>query len=74
MNEPQASLSHPSHDEFAALLEETLSGSALQEGQNGRGIKRGTILQMQGEIRFHIIMIREGYFETVLTLRPEKSF
>jgi len=32
MNQPQASVSHPSHDEFAALLEESLTTTALQEG------------------------------------------
>ena len=38
MNQPQASVSHPSHDEFAALLEESLSTTALQEGNVVKGI------------------------------------
>ena len=46
MNEPQASLSHPSHDEFAALLEETLSGSALQEGS----VIKGTVVAIEKDV------------------------
>src|SRR6188768_919730 len=38
MTEPQASVSHPSRDEFAALLEESLTGTALQEGSVVKGI------------------------------------
>jgi small subunit ribosomal protein S1 len=38
MNEPQASLSHPSHAEFAALLDEALTGTGLQEGSVIKGI------------------------------------
>src|SRR6516162_8577337 len=37
MTEPQASVSHPSRDEFAALLEESLTTTALQEGNVGKG-------------------------------------
>ncbi|MGZ5917063.1 MAG: 30S ribosomal protein S1 [Methyloceanibacter sp.] len=46
MNEPHASLSHPSHDEFAALLEETLSGSALQEGS----VIKGTVVAIEKDV------------------------
>src|SRR4029078_7341033 len=43
MTEPQVSMSHPSHDEFAALLEESLTGSALQEGS----VIRGTVVAIE---------------------------
>ena len=46
MNEPQASISHPSHDEFAALLEESLSATALQEGS----VIRGTIVGIEKDV------------------------
>ncbi len=46
MNEPQASLSHPSHDEFAALLEESLTGSALQEGS----VIKGTVVAIEKDV------------------------
>jgi len=46
MNEPQASISHPSHDEFAALLEESLTGTALQEGS----VIRGTIVGIEKDV------------------------
>ncbi len=46
MNEPQASISHPSHDEFAALLEELLTGTALQEGS----VIRGTIVGIEKDV------------------------
>jgi len=46
MTEPQASMSHPSHDEFAALLEESLTGSALQEGS----VIRGTVVSIEKDM------------------------
>ncbi len=46
MNEPQASISHPSHDEFAALLEESLTGTALQEGS----VIKGTIVGIEKDV------------------------
>jgi small subunit ribosomal protein S1 len=46
MNEPQASISHPSHDEFAALLEESLKGTALQEGS----VVKGTIVGIEKDV------------------------
>jgi small subunit ribosomal protein S1 len=46
MTEPQASMSHPSHDEFAALLEESLTGSALQEGS----VIRGTVVGIEKDM------------------------
>ena len=46
MTEPQASMSHPSHDEFAALLEELLTGSALQEGS----VIKGTIVAIEKDV------------------------
>ena len=46
MNEPQASMSHPSHDEFAALLEESLKGTALQEGS----VIKGTIVGIEKDV------------------------
>ena len=46
MNQPQASVSHPSHDEFAALLEETLSGTAFQEGS----VVKGTIVAIEKDV------------------------
>jgi small subunit ribosomal protein S1 len=46
MTEPQASISHPSHDEFAALLEESLTGTALQEGS----VIRGTIVGIEKDV------------------------
>jgi small subunit ribosomal protein S1 len=46
MTEPQVSMSHPSHDEFAALLEESLTGSALQEGS----VIRGTIVAIEKDV------------------------
>src|SRR6187455_1493792 len=46
MNEPQASISHPSHDEFAALLEESLTGTALQEGS----VVKGTIVGIEKDV------------------------
>jgi len=46
MTEPQASISHPSHDEFAALLEESLTGSALQEGS----VIKGTIVAIEKDV------------------------
>jgi small subunit ribosomal protein S1 len=46
MNEPQASMSHPSHDEFAALLEESLTTTALQEGN----VVKGTIVGIEKDV------------------------
>jgi small subunit ribosomal protein S1 len=46
MNEPQASISHPGHDEFAALLEESLTTTALQEGN----VVKGTIVGIEKDV------------------------
>jgi small subunit ribosomal protein S1 len=46
MNQPQASVSHPSHDEFAALLEESLTTTALQEGN----VVKGTIVAIEKDV------------------------
>ncbi|MEX0746284.1 MAG: 30S ribosomal protein S1 [Phycisphaeraceae bacterium] len=46
MNEPQTSVSHPSRDEFAALLEESLTGTALQEGS----VIKGTIVAIEKDV------------------------
>ena len=46
MNQPQASVSHPSHDEFAALLEESLTATALQEGN----VVKGTIVAIEKDV------------------------
>jgi small subunit ribosomal protein S1 len=46
MTEPQVSMSHPSRDEFAALLEESLTGSALQEGS----VIKGTIVAIEKDV------------------------
>jgi small subunit ribosomal protein S1 len=46
MNEPQMSISQPSHDEFAALLEESLSGAALQEGS----VIKGTVVGIEKDV------------------------
>src|SRR5215510_8882007 len=46
MTEPQASVSHPSRDEFAALLEESLTGTALQEGS----VVKGTIVGIEKDV------------------------
>src|SRR6187397_2479643 len=46
MTEPQASVSHPSRDEFAALLEESLTGTALQEGS----VVEGTIVGIEKDV------------------------
>src|SRR4051794_34211416 len=46
MNQPQASISHPSHDEFAALLDESLSATALQEGS----VIKGTIVGIEKDV------------------------
>jgi small subunit ribosomal protein S1 len=46
MNEPQTSISHPSHDEFAALLEESLTTTALQEGN----VVKGTIVGIEKDV------------------------
>jgi small subunit ribosomal protein S1 len=46
MNQPQASVSHPSHDEFAALLEESLTTTALQEGN----VVKGTIVGIEKDV------------------------
>jgi small subunit ribosomal protein S1 len=46
MTEPQTSVSHPSRDEFAALLEESLTGTALQEGS----VIKGTIVAIEKDV------------------------
>ena len=46
MNQPQASVSHPSHDEFAALLEESLTTTALQEGN----VVKGTVVAIEKDV------------------------
>jgi small subunit ribosomal protein S1 len=46
MTEPQASVSHPSHDEFAALLEESLTGVPLQEGT----VIKGTVVGIEKDV------------------------
>src|SRR4249920_3246847 len=46
MNQPQTSVSHPSHDEFAALLEESLTTTALQEGN----VVKGTIVAIEKDV------------------------
>src|SRR4029079_2166847 len=46
MNEPRASISQPSHDEFAALLEESLTATALQEGN----VVKGTIVAIEKDV------------------------
>src|SRR5215475_13823750 len=46
MTEPQAGMSHPSRDEFAALLEESLTGTALQEGS----VVKGTIVAIEKDV------------------------
>ena len=46
MNQPQASVNHPSHDEFAALLEESLTTTALQEGN----VIKGTIVGIEKDV------------------------
>jgi len=45
MTEPQT-ISQPSHDEFAALLEESLSGTALQEGS----VVKGTVVSIEKDV------------------------
>ncbi len=45
MTEPQA-ISQPCHDEFAALLEESLSGTALQEGS----VVKGTVVSIEKDV------------------------
>jgi len=46
MTEPQTSISQPSRDEFAALLEESLTGTALQEGS----VIKGTIVSIEKDV------------------------
>src|SRR5688500_1686849 len=46
MTEPQTSVSHPSRDEVAALLEESLTGTALQEGS----VIKGTIVAIEKDV------------------------
>jgi len=46
MNEPQMSISQPSLDEFAALLEESLSGAALEEGS----VIKGTVVAIEKDV------------------------
>ena len=46
MTEPQTSISQPSHDEFAALLEESLAGTALVEGN----VVKGTVVIIEKDV------------------------
>ena len=46
MNQPQASASHPSLDDFTAMLDESLKGSALQEGS----VIKGTIVGIEKDV------------------------
>ena len=46
MTEPQTSISQPSRDEFAALLEESLTGAALQEGN----VIKGTVVGIEKDV------------------------
>jgi small subunit ribosomal protein S1 len=46
MTEPQTSISQPSRDEFAALLEESLAGAALQEGS----VVKGTVASIEKDV------------------------
>src|SRR5680860_1506555 len=46
MTEPQTSIAQPSYDEFAALLEESLSGAALQEGS----VIKGTVVAIEKDV------------------------
>src|SRR5680860_460380 len=46
MPEPKTSIAQPSHDEFAALLEESLAGTALQEGS----VVKGTVVSIEKDV------------------------
>jgi small subunit ribosomal protein S1 len=46
MNQAQASLSHPSLDDFTAMLDESLKGTALQEGS----VIKGTIVAIEKDV------------------------
>ena len=46
MTEPQTTVSQPSHDEFAALLDESLSATALQEGT----VIKGTVVGIEKDM------------------------
>ena len=46
MSEPQTSISQPSRDEFAALLEESLTGAALVEGS----VVKGTVVSIEKDV------------------------
>ena len=46
MTEPQTSISQPSRDEFAALLEESLTGAALVEGS----VVKGTVVSIEKDV------------------------
>src|SRR5680860_1262250 len=46
MPEPQTSIAQPSYDEFAALLEESLAGTALQEGS----VVKGTVVSIEKDV------------------------
>jgi small subunit ribosomal protein S1 len=46
MNQPQASVSHPSLDDFTAMLDESLKGTALQEGS----VIKGTIVGIEKDV------------------------
>ncbi|MFD0985547.1 30S ribosomal protein S1 [Methyloligella solikamskensis] len=46
MSEPQTSVEQPSHDEFAALLEESLANVALEEGT----VVKGTVVGIEKDV------------------------
>ena len=46
MTESQTSISQPSRDEFAALLEESLSDAALVEGS----VVKGTVVSIEKDV------------------------
>ena len=46
MTEAQTSISQPSRDEFAALLEESLTGAALVEGS----VVKGTVVSIEKDV------------------------
>ena len=46
MTEPQTSISHPSRDDFAAMLDQVADGTALQEGS----VIKGTIVAIEKDV------------------------
>src|ERR1043166_6019216 len=68
MNEPQASISHPSHDEFAALLEESLTTTALQEGN----VVKGTIVGLENAMGEAVLSREKARREESWTRLEEK--